>query len=432
MIDFAQIPNLDQLKLKALYNKNMPRSKEIATSIVKELQNAGFIAYFAGGWVRDFLMQKPSDDIDIATNASVVEVQNLFSKTIPVGVAFGIVIVAQEGYQFEVATFRKDRGYVDGRRPTGIDPALPEEDAMRRDFTINGMFYDPMEEKLYDFIGGAQDIKKGIIQAIGNPDERFFEDRLRMMRAVRYSTRFGFPIEEKTKNAICAHAKDLIPSVAMERIWQEFKKMSQFAHFDKGLILLHKLGLLPQIFPELKEDSVKEITKRVRYIEKFPKGAPTFAELLELFPKHDLDQVYTLSEYLKLSNKEKAFAKFYYHARTLFNMPQDWLDKLEKSEWAHFYADPFCEVGLQMLATRLDDSEAFLREQTERQKKLEKPIERILAKKPYLSSEHLLKEGVRPGKKMGELLEEGMRIAINEELEDPEEILKLLKQTPYW
>src|SRR5690348_7960761 len=124
----------------------------IATKVVKRLANAGHIAYFAGGWVRDFLMKQPSDDIDIATSASIDQTCSLFPKTIPVGVAFGIVIVVEEGHQFEVATFRKDRGYIDGRRPTGIDPATPKEDAQRRDFTINGMFFDPLEEKIYDFV----------------------------------------------------------------------------------------------------------------------------------------------------------------------------------------------------------------------------------------------------------------------------------------
>src|SRR6185437_5720237 len=165
---------------------------EVATHIVKRLVEAGHLAYFAGGWVRDFLLNHPSDDIDIATSASVEEIQALFPKTIPVGIAFGIVIVVEKGHQFEVATFRKDRGYVDGRRPTGIDPASPEEDAQRRDFTLNGMFYDPLQKKVLDFVSGQEDLKKGIIRAIGNPHERFLEDRLRMMRAVRYGTRFGF------------------------------------------------------------------------------------------------------------------------------------------------------------------------------------------------------------------------------------------------
>lgn len=410
----------------------MPESLKNATQIVKVLQDAGYIAYFAGGWVRDFLMKHPSYDIDIATDASVAEIERLFPKTIPVGVAFGIVIVVQGGMHFEVATFRKDRGYVDGRRPTGIDPATPQEDATRRDFTINGMFYDPISKTLYDYVGGKEDIEKKIIRAIGSPDERFFEDRLRMMRAVRYSTRFGFTIEPKTLAAIRAHAQDLIPAVAMERIWQEFKKMSHFAHFDAGLILLHELGLLPAIFSDLKDVSLSEVRRRVQNIEKFPENSPTFAELLELFPKYSLDEIYTLSDYLKLSNEEKAFAKFYHHATALFNMPEEWLDKLEKIEWAQFYGDPHSEIGLRMIACKQKNPQEFLEREKKRKASLAHHIERIRQKNPYLRAQHLLEEGVQPGEKMGELLEEGLRIAVNEEITDPKEIIKLLKKTKIW
>lgn len=410
----------------------MEESLKKAKAVVRTLQEAGYIAYFAGGYVRDYLMGHPSDDIDIATSASVEEVQGLFSKTIPVGVAFGIVIVVLDGQQFEVATFRKDRGYVDGRRPTGIDPATPEEDAARRDFTINGMFLDPMTNQIYDYVGGKEDIDKRIVRAIGNPDERFFEDRLRMMRAVRYSTRFGFPIEETTLHAIEAHAKDLLPAVAVERIWQEFKKMSHFAHFDEGLILLHDLGLLPIIFPDLKEISTKEIKQRVRFIEKFPKGSPTFAELLELFPKIDLEEIEALSEFLKLSNDEKAFAKFYHHATALLTMPHDWLGKLEKIEWAQFYADPYADIGLEMLAAKQKNPQAFLREQDARRRPLTPHILRIQNRDPYLRAQHLIEAGVRPGEKMGDLLEEGMRIAVNEEVTDPKQLIQMLRETPLW
>lgn len=407
----------------------MPKRRALATQIVEELQDAGFTAYFAGGWVRDFLMQRPSDDIDIATDATVEQIQDLFPKTIPVGVAFGIVIVVKEGVQFEVATFRKDRGYVDGRRPTGIDRATPEEDATRRDFTINGMFYDPIKEKLYDWVHGKKDLELKVIRAIGNAEERFAEDRLRMMRAVRYATRFNFTIDDKTLDAIRLHSQELIPAVAMERIWQEFKKMSQFAHFDTGLILLHELGLLPSIFPELKGVSSSEIRKRVRFIERFPKGSPTFAELLELFPSHNLEDVYKLSEYLKLSNKEQSFAKFYYHAKSMFAMPKEWLAKLENYEWVKFYADKESEIGIHMIAAHLpeEEKEKFLKEQQERQEQLKIYIYRYRGKEPFLRAEHLLKAGIPPGEKMGKLLEEGWRVAINQGLESPEAILAKIK-----
>jgi poly(A) polymerase len=399
-----------------------------ATDVVRKLKEAGFIAYFAGGWVRDYLMKRSSDDIDIATSASVEEVQALFPKTIPVGVAFGIVIVVHNQFQFEVATFRQDRGYVDGRRPTGIDPATPEEDAKRRDFTINGMFYDPIEEKLFDFIGGQEDIEKKVIRAIGNPHDRFAEDRLRMMRAVRYSTRFDFQIEQATLDAILAHAKDLVPAVAIERIWQEFKKMSQFAHFDQGLITLHKLNLLPTIFPSLETLSLEEIKKRVGVIEKFPKNAPPIAELLELFPTSSLEELLELSEYLKLSRQDKEFVQFLHHTKSLFSMPSSWLDQLELIEWAQFYANPSSELCLEIFAVHYEDTTrtAFLSTHAERRLSLTKAIQRIQTNTPVVKAEDLIARGIPPSKKMGELLREAERIAVNQHLEDKEAVLKQL------
>lgn len=409
-------------------------ARPYATSIVKKLVDAGYVTYFNGGWVRDLLMNRPSDDIDIATSATVDEIQKLFPKTIPVGVAFGIVIVVEGSFQFEVATFRKDRGYVDGRRPIGIDPATPEEDAQRRDFTINGMFYDPLTDQLYDYVGGREDIKKGIIRAIGNPHERFREDRLRMMRAVRYSTRFDFSIESNTLNAIVSHANDLMPAVAIERIWQEFKKMSQFAHFDSGLITLHQLQLLPQIFPVLKAVSTEEIQHRVRFIERFPKQTPTLIELLELFPEFDLQQILNLCEQLKLANQEKITVKFYHHAKNLLSMPKAWLENMERIEWAEFYAHPLSELCLQIFACRLPSAakELFLKEHQIRKQQLAKSIERIASKNPLIKAEDLIKEGISPGQHMGQLLKEAQRISVNKNLEDPAQVIEYLKKTPSW
>jgi poly(A) polymerase len=409
-------------------------SRQIATSIVKKLQEAGYIAYFAGGWVRDFILQKPSDDIDIATSASVEEVQRLFPKTIPVGVAFGIVIVVQDGHQFEIASFRKDRGYVDGRRPVGIDPASPQEDAQRRDFTINGMFYDPIQDKFFDFVDGMKDLKKGIIRAIGDPKARFMEDRLRMMRAVRYSTRFNFPIESDTLQAILSQAETLLPSVATERIWQEFKKMSQFAHFDTGLLTLHQLKLLPTIFPQLKDVSIEEIQKRVNYIEHFPKGCPTIAELLELFPDSSLQDLIDLCDYLKLSKADKEFIEFYYHAQRLLTMPDKWKEKLEPLEWARFYAHPHSSLVLEIIAAHFSssDREKFLHDHTLHLQLLQQAVMRIQTQSPIVRAEHLMAEGIAPGKKMGQLLQEAEKISVNQGIEDRKTIIDLLKKSSLW
>jgi poly(A) polymerase len=414
--------------------KNAMPARSFATSVVKKLVESGHTAYFAGGWVRDYLMQHPSDDIDIATSASVDQIQEIFPRTIPVGVAFGIVIVVEEGYHFEVATFRKESGYLDGRRPTSIEPASPEEDAHRRDFTINGMFWDPLTQKLYDFIDGQKDLKKGVIRAIGNPHERFLEDRLRMMRAVRYSTRFNFPIESETLQAILNHSESLLPAVAMERIWQEFKKMSLFAHFDTSLVTLHRLNLLPMIFPQLKGVPVEEIQNRLAPLLSYPKAAPTIAELLELFPDHSLEQLFDLCDYLKLSRTERDVVRFLHHARKLLQMPEEWQAKLEKIEWAQLYANNQSQISIEIFASHLPTEKrgAFLEVHKRRRQILEQAIFRIQSQSPIVRADHLMKEGIAPGKKMGLLLKEAEKISVNEGIEDRDAIIQLLKNSKVW
>lgn len=409
-------------------------TKEIAISIVKKLQDAGHIAYFAGGWVRDFLLGHPSDDIDIATSAAPQEVEALFARTVPVGIAFGIVLIVEKGVSFEVATFREDLSYKDGRRPIGYVNSNPEEDAKRRDFTINGMFYDPIAEKLYDFIGGKEDLQKGIIRAIGDPYERFREDRLRMMRAVRYATRFGFPIEEKTREAICALSGELLPAVAMERVWQEFQKMSRFTHFGKGLAKLYKLGLLQTIFPELKDVGIEEVERRVAWLEKAPKECPTPVQLFFLFPREPLSFWERLGERLKLSREEKELLDYTHRLTSLFEFPLRWQKELDNYEWVCLYAHPAAEAVLASLGAHLPEGEKenFSRTHRERLVTLASPIERCRKKKTLLSAQDLQAAGVSPSPLMGALLAEGERLAVNRQLEEKGEVLALLRALPSW
>lgn len=390
-----------------------------AKEIVRQLVDRGHIAYFAGGWVRDLLLNHPSDDIDIATSASVAEIRSIFSRTVPVGIAFGIVIVVHKGHSFEVATFRQDSGYLDGRRPTEVIPSSPQEDAKRRDFTINGMFFDPLRDELHDFVEGKKDLEQGIIRAIGNPTERFLEDRLRMMRAIRYATRFGFTIEEKTKEALVAYATTLLPAVAIERIWQEFKKMSQFDHFDQGLAALYDVGLLQVIFPSLKEC-------RIEPISRMPKGTPTIAEVLFLFPQIDQPSLIELCEYLKISSEEKEIALFLHKSRHLFSLP------LTDVEWVLWYASPHAPLALQCKAALLEQEEArvFLAYHAKRQGELDFWIRAV--KEPVVRSSHLFKEGISPGKKMGLLLKEAEKISIEHRLKDPDSVIAVLKKAALW
>lgn len=224
-----------------------------ALKIVKVLHDAGFVAYFAGGCVRDYLMKVPEPkDIDIATNAKPEEVEELFEKTIPVGKQFGVILVLVGEYQFEVATFRKEGGYQDGRHPTEISFSAPEEDSKRRDFTCNGLFYDPLEEKVIDYVEGVQGIKNKVIKAIGNPAERFEEDKLRLLRAIRFASTLNFEIEKNTWKALCARARE-IHQVSAERIRDEIVKILTRPGAKRGFELLSDSGLLKEILPEVEK-----------------------------------------------------------------------------------------------------------------------------------------------------------------------------------
>ncbi|MBU6446356.1 MAG: CCA tRNA nucleotidyltransferase, partial [Verrucomicrobia bacterium] len=271
-----------------------------ARHIVETLAKAGFVAYYAGGWVRDLLLNHPSDDIDIATNAPPETIQALFAHTVPVGIAFGIVLVIIDGHQYEVATFRQDLDYKDGRRPSRIAFTTAEEDAKRRDFTINGMFYDPLKDHILDYVNGRADLEAKVIRAIGNPHERIKEDRLRMIRGIRLACRFGFHIEAATDAAIRAHANELFPAVAIERVWQEFTKGHAFGKLRLMLIGLHDFGILQAIFPDLSQVSLEEIEKRLLPIKDYPAHALTIASVLPLFPHYNLQRRLELCKKLKL------------------------------------------------------------------------------------------------------------------------------------
>jgi poly(A) polymerase len=222
-----------------------------ARDIVAQLQKAGHIAYFAGGSVRDQLLGVEAKDYDIATDARPEEVQKIFPRVTDVtGKCFGVVrvMVGQESY--EVATFREDGQYKDGRRPESVRFATAEEDAQRRDFTVNGLFYDPVADRLIDYVGGEADLRAGIIRAIGKAEDRFSEDHLRLLRAIRFATRLYFKIEPETWKAICAIAPE-IRSVSAERIRDELNKIFTADKPELGLDLLDQSGLLPIVLPDI-------------------------------------------------------------------------------------------------------------------------------------------------------------------------------------
>lgn len=403
----------------------MTEAYQHAKSIVSRLARAGFTAYFAGGWVRDFVMGHPSEDIDIATDASPPEIMDLFPQTILVGLAFGVVIVVLEGHQFEVATFRKDLQYLDGRHPNGIEMSTPREDALRRDFTINGMFYDPLEEKIHDFVHGQEDIRLGVIRTIGDPHERFFEDRLRMLRAFRFSSRFSFTIDPDTQEAIRENAHKLFPAVAMERVWQEFNKMAAYPRFDQAIVDMHRLTLLDVIFPEIEGMHINDLRYSVNHYSSFPPGCPTILYLMEFLNDLPFEQRVEIARRLKVPNRDIKLMEY------VEQLSQAAVQGLEnKQQWSYLLANHDRDVGIQVLAGRF--SPELIEKIRALHKELEPHIQRIKIGKPLVSASFLQSKGILPGIRMGQLMKEGEKIAIHENLSTPEEVLAKLQSLPLW
>lgn len=236
-------------------NSKPPCTRDDALTVIKRLREAGHTAYFAGGCVRDTLLGLAAKDWDVATDAPPPRVRELFPATQAVGAAFGVILVRSGPSVVEVATFRADGAYEDGRRPSSVRFTSAQEDARRRDFTINGLFLDPIEDRIIDFVGGRDDLSARLIRAIGSPAERFGEDHLRMIRAVRFAARFGFDIEPATADAIRSLATK-IKGISPERIGDELRLMLTPPTRSVAWTLLWDLHLAHEIFrflPKLPE-----------------------------------------------------------------------------------------------------------------------------------------------------------------------------------
>jgi len=407
---------------------------KIALEIVNQLVAKGHVAYFAGGWVRDHVMGHDSNDIDIATSALPEQIVALFPRTILVGLSFGVVIVVVDGHQFEVATFRKETDYLDGRKPEKVEYCSAREDALRRDFTINGLFYDPLEHKIYDYVNGVRDIKEGIIATIGDPGERFVEDRLRMIRAFRFSSRFCFAIEPETQEAIRENAETLLPSVSMERVRDEFTKMAKNPRFDTALIEMHRLELLPVIFSKLRGTHLNDIKHRVLNFSHFRKGTPCVLFLAQLFPNESLEEMIEICYDLRMSRHEMAIVETFFKARALVGKEQQLAISYDPVEWVHFLTRKHAMDCFQAAIVNFSEEERIYYEGLlhARERQFEKHIERVVKKQPLVSGKRLKEMGVNPGKRMGELLDEAEAIAIRNDFEDGEIVVKHLLQSALW
>ena len=235
-----------------------PALAKAMSQVFSKLREAGFESYIAGGAVRDAMLGLPVKEVDIATSAHPEDIERLFTKTIPVGKQFGVMIVVENEAQFELTTFREEAGYSDGRHPDKISFSNARSDVLRRDFTINGLFFDPISDQLLDFCDGAHDIKRGLIRTIGDPQQRFKEDSLRVLRAIRFASQFEFRIDDKTWQSLCQEATGL-NRVSQERIGEELLKILTGEGAHRALRLLLETGILEIILPEVaKMDGIKQ------------------------------------------------------------------------------------------------------------------------------------------------------------------------------
>ena len=289
-------------------------SKEAAIKIIRRLHRSGFEALLAGGCVRDMLLRRTASDYDVTTNARPEDVMKIFKRTLKVGAKFGVVIVLIEGKKVEVATFRTETGYADGRHPGAIKFAGAAEDAGRRDFTINGMFYDPLKKEVIDYVNGQADLKKELIRTIGRPAKRFGEDYLRMLRAVRFSTQLGFAIESRTFSAICGSTKN-ISKISGERIAVELEAILVSPNRSAGVSLLAQSGLAEAIFPGFAGEKMKLAIKVLSQLRKKSGTSTTLGTsfplaLACLFAGCSMEFAIEKCKVLKLSRSQTKHIKF--------------------------------------------------------------------------------------------------------------------------
>ncbi|HUS93232.1 MAG TPA: CCA tRNA nucleotidyltransferase [Phycisphaerae bacterium] len=267
-------------------------ARSTALRVVRLLRKEGFQALLAGGCVRDMLLGRRSTDYDVATDATPRQVKKLFGHVLLVGAKFGVAVVIRGKQKVEVATFRSDLSYSDGRRPDGVRFSSPREDALRRDFTINGMFYDPVADEVIDYVGGRKDLAAGVVRTIGRADERFAEDYLRMLRAVRFAVRLGFRIAPATAAAVRRHAGKIV-GISGERIYDELSKMLSGPSAAKALRRMEQLHLAAAVLPELFGDEAlwPAAVARVEIVAARKDLVLTLAALLAELPGVRIDAV---------------------------------------------------------------------------------------------------------------------------------------------
>lgn len=413
-------------------------SQDFAVQVVQRLVDAGFEALWAGGCVRDLLLGRTPQDYDVATSARPDQVREIFGhrRTLAVGESFGVIVVLgpRQAGQVEVATFRTDGDYLDGRRPESVTYCTALEDAKRRDFTINGMFYDPLQERVLDFVGGERDLAAGVIRAIGHPEARIREDKLRMLRAVRFAATFEFQLEEATAAAIQSMAAQ-ISVVSAERIGSEIRRMLVHEHRDRALQLMREVHLLPEILPELQAvandgDAWNRLLLRMRHLgtADFPVAlASAFAaagEAAALEPSRAAEMLEAAGRRLRCSNRDIADAAWLVRNQHAIRNASD----LSLARLKRILAEPLAADLLlfdradrqsrQLETTDADFCQDFLSRHS--------PDE--INPPPLLTGRMLISQGHTPGPSFKQVLDAVRDAQLNRQISTPEEAVLLAEQ----
>jgi poly(A) polymerase len=372
-------------------------NKEAAIKIIRRLHSNGFEALLAGGCVRDMLLRRAASDYDVATSARPEDVVKIFKRTLKVGAKFGVVIVLVEDKQVEVATFRTETGYADGRHPTAVKFAGAAEDAGRRDFTINGMFYDPLKKEVIDYVNGRADLKKKLIRTIGNPAERFGEDYLRMLRAVRFSTQLMFAIEPRTFSAICSNSKH-IARISGERIAMELEAILVSPSRSAGVSLLAQSGLAEAIFLDF---PVKDTRFAIKVLAQLRKKVNFALALAAFFVGCSMEFAMEKCACLKLSRSQTKHIKFLLDSRGKLLDEKMSLAQLKLIVSEPYFWDLYeLQRAIQRAERRSIAALVNLRKRIKALGDVE------LRPKPILDGHALIRLGVVQGPDLGQLAEE--------------------------
>ncbi len=442
-------------KLKPFSSELLDTAKEV----VSELRNAGHKAYCVGGCARDTLLKIAPNEYDITTSATPEEVSKIFPHTVPIGVTFGVILVIIGQYKFEVATFRKDLSYSDGRHPDSVTySTLEQEDVLRRDFTINGMLYDPIEEEVIDHVGGIDDLENKIIRTIGDPYERFNEDKLRMMRAVRFNSRYNFELDLNTFQAIEKLAPE-ITQVSSERIRDEIIKIITQKNPGHGLKMLSECGLLkyvlsdveimngveqpPQFHPEgdvfihtclvldklfQNEDGVVSPELAMGALLHDVGKPPTFSVSDRIrFNGHDklgAEMSKKICRDLKLSNKQIEIIYSLIREHLKFKD----VSKMKKSTLKRFIGMPHFEEHMALHLADCQASHGITDAYDFIMEKFSEFEEEEIKPAPLLSGKELIEMGYKPGPLFSEILNFVEEAQLEGEIEDVEDARKIVSQ----